>query len=326
MTANGLFRMGYICRNKCVDKIKTHTENKGIFSKFVVAMEEQNYELAGDILHRIRKNKLARKWCRKDLDVFEDYYAIMTKQRNELQANYNATDGIDREYYDFISAKEVAIIGPSPAKIENMEEMKDKIVIRFNDRGKAILPEEQVDFPTQISFYNGGCSNWIQNNADNSFLYDLKYIVGQEIIKNNFPDKAKERMKIAKNLNAIFLIGIPNELPFAMFDLLRCGKKSIEVYSNNLYLSKNVWSDKYNIHSQKEQKQMFWWPILAQHEMSTQFIFLQNVYRQGFIHADEELKWVLEHDLKDYIAKMEELWVMDVIPYKINLNWEENKN
>lgn len=70
---------------------------------------------------------------------------------------------------------------------------------------------------------------------------------------------------------------------------------------------------------------MFWWPILAQHEMTSQFTFLQNMYKIGVIQADEELKWVLEHKPIEYVTEMEQLWVMDVIPYRMNTDWENAK-
>lgn len=324
LTANGLFKMGYVCREKAVQEILRNSKKTTyLLESFNAYMELADYERAGKQLNKLQGKWLFKKYCKETLELCENFYAILTHDKEKLQKNYQKAVGIEKEYYEFVEKNRVAIIGPAPGKTEDLEKIKElEATVRFNYRGKNTMDDNQKDITTGIAFYNTRCSRWVQKETDDkTFLDDVKFIVCKKGLNHCYPETQQDKIRNAIVINNTFLIGIPNGLPILMMDLCLCGKEQIEVYCNNLYLSKNVWTGNYNLHTKAEQKELFWWPVLAQHEMTSQFLFLQNMYKAGLIVADEELQWVLEHDVEDYISKMEELWVLDVIPYKMNVNW-----
>ena len=207
LTANGLFRMGFVCREKAIQEILRNSKKTTyLLESFNAYMELADYEKAGKQLNRLKGKWLFKTYCKETLELCENFYAILTHDKERLKENYQKSVGVEKEYYDFVKNNRVAIIGPAPGKTEDLEKIKDlEATVRFNYRGKNTMDDNQKDITTGIAFYNTRCSRWVQKETDDkTFLNDVKFIVCKKGLNHCYPQT------LSFLLEHCLLIGLQN--------------------------------------------------------------------------------------------------------------------
>ncbi|QAS52282.1 hypothetical protein [Halobacillus litoralis] len=307
LISNGLFKVAHVARTKGIESATYNSfgesfNNTSIHSLKAFA-DQGDLKSAKEIIARIKKNDFDKSL----LDRWKIFHTILKGDKKQAtilcEPNFSKAD---RTFFNYISGKRVAIVGPAPVKEDFSKEINSfDVVIRFNYKGG--LPKNGFGNRIDVSYYNGGTANYLNSN-DTYFLNDVKFSCFKSIRYQYQKDKiSTQEGRAFFPLPAEFLFsGSPNALPNVLFDILHFNPKYIKVFHCNLYLTNTPHYQGYQL--KKREKNSFW-QAFAVHELITQFNFLKNIWKVKLFEPDKTLEAVLKLTPEKYMETMEKIYV-----------------
>ncbi|MGP4060490.1 hypothetical protein [Halobacillus sp. H74] len=307
LISNGLFKVAHVARTKGIESATNNSFGESFNNTSIQSLkafaDQGDLKSANETIAMIKKNDFDKSL----LDRWEIFHTILKgdkKQANILcEPNFSKAD---RTFFNYISGKRVAIVGPAPVIEDLSKEINSfDVVIRFNYKGE--LPKNGFGNRIDVSYYNGGTANYL-NNKDTYFLNDVKFSCFKSIRYQYQKDKiSNQEGRAFFPLPAEFLFsGNPNALPNVLFDILHFNPKYVKVFHCNLYLTNTPHYKGYQL--KKREKNSFW-QAFAVHELITQFNFLKNIWKVKLFEPDKTLEAVLKLTPEKYMETMEEIYV-----------------
>lgn len=269
-----------------------HISQKNYTSLILYLVYNNNYD---KILDLIGKKKL--KYI-KDLNTIYTFLTSIVPDENISNSNI---------FYN----KNVVILGPDSSKNE-LAFNKDAIYIRNNFRGTNYLPNFQKSIPTDVSFYNGECAEYINKNP--SILNNLKlkaiYIkdLQYHFDINNISSNIKKNIYNTPNIYSLFSFSSPYMLPIMIIEILSNNPKSLTIYGNNLYLSKTLHNKDYHKDMKINLNKQSYIKAFSIHGIIDNFMFIEYFYKHKLIKVDNYFSQILSKGINKYLEDMENLW------------------
>lgn len=222
-----------------------------------------------------------------------EYSNLYTKPKKQLHSSLKLQfEKNDEKYSEYIYGKEIAIVGPVNTGLNNGSEIDSHdIVIRLNIINPEKYPKKVFGTKTSSAYFVRDQfikekDSLIQNLDSIDFIsfHTVRDDDLFKLIENN--KKLRTTIKYHERINNIFFSGYPNLIQRTILDLLRFNPKSIKVFNANLWIE-NIQSDYYIY------KQIFYPANLILHDVYSNFILTQNLYKNKYISADEVLSEVL---------------------------------
>jgi len=303
--SNGMFQVGYICREKGIERLITRRPH--IFDgwrRAIVYLEKREFEKALELIRTIRENIVYKTFLGKELISLETYYNSLSPIP---EADFEPVfDKKRKEMSEILRGKDVVIIGPAPMEKGFPFKDREYIVIRNNERRKeddfAYISERKTD----ITYYNSIGIRRIVENRDFDFFEQFKYVVAKNI--SVFDESEYKRARKADALNELAYAGVWNALPMILLDISQFKFARLYICGNNLFMSQTPHRKDY-ITSDLKLGNRTLVKSFSKHEMFSQFYLIKNMYLSDKFVADDELKNVLTLEAIEYARKMEEIYI-----------------
>ena len=248
---------------------------------------QKDFKNAVDVCARLRKKAIFR--------INKDKFGFLAKL---IENNRFDAEDLPKRFNLGIDKKDVFVYGP----------LFDADSFYQNATNVTIGYKGNTDKKVNISFYNAEASSKICSLDSKSFFNDLDYAVF-------FKKKHKYQKQLIKKglfryiftIDFIFEMGQPNLLQNMVFHLLRNKPNSLFLSGFNLYLSKNIYGKNYNDYKNTSGRIDEVRDAFAQHNIISQYQFLDFLYSLGHFSCDKRLDYVLNLGIKGYLAKMEQL-------------------
>jgi hypothetical protein len=322
----GLFKLSFVFREKAIKRsykdIKEKRNRQNIFSLFSAMIDGSDFDHAFTLLEE-SKNILNKKDYNKML-----FYFLLCSKENLLKFNledYHFTR-IERDYFNYISGKRIAIVGPAPTNIKNGKEIDSfDIIIRLGYKGSNYLPDKSIfGSKINVSYYGDGNTEYYIVNYLGRFLEDLDWI----IFKSNKYEKDISKIKLNNyryfKINNFYFSGSPTMIQNTVFDIMHFNPSKVKIFNTNFNLSKNTHYKEY--HPNMEQRAIYLkgikasyyniWPDqkkntggFAHHNMLSQLNFIRNLWINGKIEVDEDCAKVINMSNDEYLEKMENIYI-----------------
>ena len=265
-TANGLFLLGLICRERTVERIlsapvQQQNTRQTLQRYFNAAMDAARYDLAAQALDQYRQ-RFAKDQA--SLDQMQLHFHLMQGQREAvLEIAWRAYTAMDQEFAQLIRGKRIAIVGPAPgdeavaAEIDSFD-----IVIRTNYRGRETMPPAaEFGRKVDISYYNYTYTKQVLHSGDNDYLDDLSFAVFKNAIDiqryHGRPTTAKFRTM--RQINPRILNGKSQMVQNIVYDLLHFAPQQIKIFKSNFFMSEKRYYSTYASPTNQAQKASSFW-------------------------------------------------------------------
>jgi len=274
---------------------------------YVCYMNRGEYEKAVDVLNRT--GKLWREKCRRALPLM----LIATRMdRAEFSSLLVPNREIDKVYFDMISGKNVAVIGPATGTLDVDDVLKNfDVKIRINFRGHEYLNEDGRKCGVDISYYNASVSKTISETINFQFLEYLTMSVFKKIshdFQGALLNNEKGRRKAGSASHLMFQ-GHENMVQLILMDLFYFSPAQIKLFNFNLYLSRTNTRHQraYSFVNTTYSREEMWFYNAVPHNLISSYEIMKLWYDAGFFEADEELAEILTLGLYEYLQRMERL-------------------
>lgn len=321
LISHGLFRAGYIIREKAIDSAFINSSSSSSNLKYLQAALTASFD-NHDIVKSNELIQITSNLCSEE--ELNDYifYNNMLKYSSpsSLILPLHKFEKQDYEYLELIKGRSVAVAGPAQAVCNNVNEINSHdIVVQMNYYGNEESPDKQQYVRADISYYNKQIGQIIDARSRDDFLYELCFSSFKTINHRTQNDLlSSNRGRLFFQMNSLLFNGRANILQNALFDLLNFNPKSINLYNVNFFLSQNAYQKGYQQEKYQNRPPCWRWRSFAGHDIMTQINFTRSLWRAGKIAIDEPCKSVLELDSFSYMAKMEGIWVNSAVTNFIN--------
>ena len=316
---NGLFQVGFVARGKAVEQAYNKAKHdrvnlNDLINAFKGALDQGDYKLAGKFLSKIEEKSIEKV----QFDGLKLFYQLMKGEKNnaskQMEQSYTEQDYL---FANYLRGKSVAIVGPAPTKEDLASEIDlFGVVIRLNYRGNEYLPNpKQFGAKLNVSYYNGERAAAISKGKSYTFFENIDYAVFKSI-KFDFQESLINEGKGRKNFSAndYNFIGTSNMIQNVLADLQFFNPSKIKLFKINLFLSKVMHHEGYQLNNLDNGPLRFW-KNLAVHDPITQFNFTKNLWKSGQIEVDKSCEDVLRFSPEEYMQKLEKIYVKE--PLKI---------
>jgi hypothetical protein len=314
-TANGLFQVSLICRQRTVERILSApadqcVSRQAIHRYFTAAMDDNRPDLAARALDQYRSRYGPKS------ESFEKmllHFYLMQGQRQEaLVIARRYYSAMDRAFADFVRGKRVAIVGPAPTDESAAEEIDQfDLVIRTNYRGRDTMPPaEEFGRKIDISYYNYTYTKQVLGDGDNSYLDDLSFAVFKNEIDirryHGRPTTAKFRTM--RQINDQILNGKSQMVQNIVYDLLHFEPREIKIFKSNFFMSDKRYFSTYASPTNQSQKAASFWMNFATHDLVTQLNFTRTLLMNGQIICDCKANEILSMSNQEYMQTIQMLY------------------
>jgi len=307
---NGLIQLGFNCREYAlkvaVCEAEDDQENSDIIANAAKAtIESRDFKTSNEYLKKLKKKQVH---LADDLNNFQKLFLSYNNFKDKIiNENYSEAD---RSFYNFVSNKSIAIVGPAPTPQYSGEEIDSfDIVIRVSYFGN--LPdgsEINIGSRTDISYYGNVFSKLISKKINEfSFANNLKFCVFKSQIPNN--EFQNEMSKFGKaryfRKKNVFFNGSPMMIQNALLDVLDFNPSLVKIFNTTFYLGSKTHFDGYRVVKEDVKENPFkGLPGFAHHDIVSNFMFVKNLYHFQRIEADEASRDVLQLSKEEFVEAL----------------------
>ena len=282
----GRFDLGYQLRLQYCHKIENKILN-GHSSRRDVITYLFNKQTFGDDLFN-----------HKQLNVKLKVPFFLKRLHKKLDFSYHQQLAKKTDYFNKIHDKKVALLAPgilefTPELIDDLSKFDEIIPLTY-----TVEHYQDLNFPIKISYYNGENSNRLLNDKDFIESSNLDYYCSKDFYSDNgsirtiFRDSSR------------WLIGSPNFVQCALYDLLVHSPNQIKVYGANFFLSTNPYNSKY-----KTNLSLY---SLASHNMISNYLYINNLFKKGLIELDDAAQNIIGNGVAWYTTEMTKLYKLEL--------------
>ena len=312
--STGLYRIALLLRDDYLHNSMRNfnlskRSERDLFTLFLGSIDLGDFDLAEQIITSIK----SRPFKLLPIRDMELYYNLIKGNRSEaLRLAKRKYSKIDKDFFDFVYNKSIAIVGPA----QSCEMLKDEIdsydiVIRLNYRGSEKMPpEKEFGSKVDISYYNSVFSADISNYENKDFFDDLDYIIFKDLKHHYQKVIMKKHQHVRKwiSFNRFVFGGKINMIQNVVLDLLTFEPSKIKIFKANLYLTENYYYPGYQISNYNNDQYYNWLQHWYTHDIVTHFNLTKSLWKNGLIEVDNYLEYVLEHNCEDYIRNMDDIY------------------
>lgn len=305
----GLFSLGLYFRNKAIEKVKLHQgEKKYKYQRFLIALEEQDYSYAEDILADMERAK-KREYLPGQLEMARQYLSIMCNDEKYFKMKYKQLTIEDKDFYDAVNRENFILFGVVYEDLSAYNVRDDTKMVRINYAGESTLGKAVKYKNIWMSYYRD--INRIKQLEAESAKKEFQSI---EYLINYQGDMAKKylekKVHSASNITPLCFEGFSYMIPIMLFDLAKMGRRKISISGVNLFHGK-IHDESYRkALVDKEENKRLYWNSFFNHSVITQFIMLRNLRTAGVIEPIGVLNDVLDLSLEQYVEDLEKIYVM----------------
>jgi len=321
---NGLFRVSGAARDKAIEAAYQEASDPSanvdcLVQSFKAAIDQSDFEKARGMLHRLRSARSGGAVVG-DLEM---YYYLNTGDTSRLRTltRGNLTKQ-DAAFAEYIDGKSIAIVGPAPSGEDAGAEIDSfDVVVRFNYRGSQFLGDA-IEFGTRadISYY-AALFTWSMLEFESfAFFNDLRFAVFKWLV-HGFQKRLlqSQRARVMK-VDTFHFDGGAMAVQRALFDLSRFGPGRVKLFHVNFFLARNFCHTGYAVRNPRGDTPeetvrilLDRWRSFAIHGLANQLNFTRNLWKAGLVEADGCGEAVLRLSTAEYLAAMEEVWVVSAI-------------
>lgn len=311
----GWYTLSLICIDKAKKRVYDHPKKLNYWRLRLLACIEDGREEEAKKCYRYISS---RPWLTWDFawPMVEQLYGISIGDDQLLEGGIEKFESQKKEYYRYINDHDIWIIGPSPEKTDEHCLAKEGVArIRFNYKGESWAKAANISVNTDISYCRKTfCENYLKENVNISEYMNTEYIM--------LPPNSKKKVDTVLENKAIeyeptnwriTFEGAHNFLQTVIMDVCKYGKKEIKVVGTNLFLGKlhAKGYDYGNGNGANDYDSVRVNNILC--TPTANFSILKLFYKWGVIKPVGELKQVLDMELKEYLAAMEEKYTLSMM-------------
>lgn len=232
-------------------------------------------------------------------------------------------DSTNANFSKYLSGKSVAIVGPSPVKSNNGEEIDNfDVVIRPNFQKKSNVPHEKYGKRTNVVYYN---RNRVKLYLDEilKVISELDWVVFRtQSDINSF--KSRELGKLCRVSSVanhlLFLDSYLQGIPVILNDVIQFAPSRIKVFSTNFFCSQEQYSNNYKP-TYIPQNLAVAAHALRIHEPFAGFSFMKNLFNRGLFEGDETTSEILRLSRNQYAKKLQSIYgEIPVYDYPLRAN------
>lgn len=321
---NGLFKVAGAARDKAIEAAYVEASAPtasadSLVQAFKAAIDQGEFEGAAGFLARLRSVDSRRSL----IDDLQMYYYLNRGDIQEFRAlaKDRLTEG-DSAFADYIKGESMAIVGPAPSGEDSGVEIDSfDIVARFSYRGRQFLPNpEQFGTKVDVSYYAMVVASQIEALEDHAFFADLRFALFKSLEHSFQKRLLQSQIGRVLSRNNSFFDGSPMGLQNALFDLLHFRPGRVKLFHVNFFLAQSYYHPGYIIgraeqavSGDRPRKILDRWLGLAHHGLVNQLNFTRNLWKAGLIEADNSCEAVLRLTPAEYMAAIEEVYVINPI-------------
>lgn len=247
----------------------------------------------------------ARKYLYKEMSYMTYLYygkVELYKQGVSTLPYYN------KKLEEYLKDKTVALVGPVEVGLNNGKEIDSfDLVFRLNFRGLEGFSPEYFGTKTHFSGYADDTLRNISNEQLLKGMLQLDWVLREGKMAETIEQKINNSLvnlgeyypvRTSSGANNSFFRSNPNAIQLTLIHLLQYPVKKLKIFNTDIFISTN-----YN--PAYRQATLEAWHFLI-HDMVSNFIFTQVLWKRGLIEVDEVLAKVLSMTEEEYIAAMDE--------------------
>jgi hypothetical protein len=282
---------------------------------FRAAIEMGDFKNAQNYLKKL-KNFNSKRLCFNHHNLYFNSQKNTSNEFNKfISNNFSKYKNNNNTFRQMVSGKSIALVGPAPTGYYNGKEIDSfDLVVRVNFRGRNKLSDfEEFGSKTDISYYNGYDSKNIESIKDYNFFKELKACGFKSIdfnFQKNFFKQGFAHEIIRPNL---FFNGSPLQGSNIIYDLLFYNPGRLKIFNNNLFLNSKAYHSTYRSShlDLKGNKTKFYNDRLSSfsyHDLVSQHIFLNQLYKSKKIEVDNSLQLVLSKNINLYLRSIKKIY------------------
>jgi len=322
----GLFQTYYLFRRiaieKAINEVIIEASNENILNAFMAMIEANKKQQTLEFLSNMRNIIDSRLYNEMQLHCMLCFDS--DNKTSDFINSYSNRTNIDKDYFDLIHGKSIAIVGPAQIEGKNGKEIDSfDIVVRLGYKGNN-FDFENFGQKTDISYYSIANYKMYLLYGVTKFLDNLKF----SNFKNSNYLKIKELVNYNKcrmfKKNRFFLFGSPTMMQHATYDILHFGPSKIKLFNINFYLSTITHSASYKATSEERSKydknrgykyyniwknQIYDTGGFAHHDLISQVNFIRNLWKNNIVNVDNTCENILRMRNFDYLKEMENIYI-----------------
>ena len=304
--------LGSICRKNAVNV----ASKKNFYFKFYKKMQARarlEQALTEEDPARYFKNfPIKFQFKRKIIQNFLSN--VLNMNLNEEQSSIKNNE---KELFNMINNKKVAIVGPIEADHKSANEIDSfDVVVRLNYSfsGKDLDPHGK-GLKIDLSYFNGEQIDYIININKCKLPDELKAVC----IKDNSSNRTEKIKRInfdkivkkIKNYNDLNFYNTFHLLPIALLDILENDPKIVKIFHSDLFLTTKRTLNYYPKSFNRDHSKVFkmFRESIFDHDPSCHHEFLRNLFIKGKIIGDEKFNHVMHLETSEYLKKLQKYYL-----------------
>jgi tetratricopeptide (TPR) repeat protein len=308
---NGLFEVGWVAREKAIHRAYQQVDAQpndvtALIMATRASIEQGNLTLANQFINRLVKTNCNSQ----QLNELIAYKCLHEGNIEGFRSSWPyPAKLVDLGFQEYIRGKSVAIVGPAPTGALDGEEIDSfDVIIRFNYRGEQSMGDAgEYGTKTHISLYNAHTIRYFVAYNQLDILSNLDFCLIRRP-RYDLDDLGwdKNKIRLIYETDNIFYKSL-NGVPAVLFDVLLQGADKVKLFKTNFYLTTQHHFEKYRGRSETDFADF---PlrkiqtVVANHDLISQVIFTQNLWKAGLVHADEQCCTVLNLSEIDYLSSI----------------------
>jgi len=232
---------------------------------------------------------------------YQHYAAFYFGARESLRLDVDSLNGVDLDFWKYVNSKTVAVVGPCSNSMANGPEIDSfDIVVKFNFKGFEGFAPETFGERCDVAYYiNSDLKKIIKSYDFKDISSGLKFICHRQFFSSLAPDygvEGKSRRFLYDrdgDMNPFFKSS-PNAVQKCLLDLLLFKPSRVKLFNINLYIEDTT------VKAYRNKSPITPHSFIT-HDKVSNFVFLQHLFKHGYIETDVILSSILSGSEEHYV-------------------------
>lgn len=229
---------------------------------------------------------------------------------------------VDKEYYDYINGKSIAIVGPAKTDKKDAAEIENfDVIIRCNYKYEGVGVDHQIKGTRcDVTYFNKEQKQHLMNEDQVNWPTGIRWVVcknqedAREVyekislsINGSADSDPLFNYRSMINMNHVQFNGSLNSIPNIVLDLLPFRPKNVKIFHADLMLTvdrqKGYYPEEWNRDNKMEKDYLK--SSSRAHDPVTQYNLLRNLWDKDLIEGDERFNMVMSLGDEEYMRQMQ---------------------
>jgi hypothetical protein len=309
--AGGLFVLSGVIRDLCAKKLLRKYSRRENVQCFDVLRLYSSYLNNGDIKQAADvPNRAGKAWRLRH----DGFFQLMShfaegKSLGDFSKLQKFDIVADRLFYEMVTGKSIAVLGPSAGSLNVDEIIQDfDLIVRITYRGKEFLSEDARQCGVDVSYYSNVTQYAKTRSEFMQFARDYKMGVFGVLHFDYQKELILEGLCRVRRASADYLMfqGSENMVQAILIDLFHFAPARIKLFNVNLYLANadNLYHNGYSLVNEPPSNGILW-RAHSYHNITSNYEVTKFLFDSGYFEADDELKYILSLGTGEYLHRME---------------------